>query len=172
MSRGVMVFLLLAAGACASAPPPSPEQKRLDANPRAVVSGVVRRISGAPAGGVGVQGVPLDWDVSWIAPVETDAEGRFRLELAAPADYAFLLRSEGRTVITDDPRDPCRVRVSVVPGGRTEGVELVFLEELWRERPGVGERTGAERRASSRATIASTFAAFAAARSEKPVQLP
>lgn len=173
MKNAVTVLLLLGAASCASAPPPSEEQKRRDANPRAVVSGVVRRTSGAPAAGVAVQGVPLGWDVSWFAPIATDAQGRFTLELAAPADYTFLLRAGGRTVITDDPRDPSRVRISVEPGGRKEGVELVYLEELWRDRAAVGERLGVVRRASSsRATSASTFATLPAARSANPLQVP
>lgn len=173
MTRGVTAFLLLLVCACASAPPPSLEQKRRDENPRAVLSGVVRRVSGAPAAGVSVQGVPLGWDVSWIAPVETDGQGRFRLELPAPADYAFLLRVAGRTVITNDPKDPCLVRVSVAPGGRADGIELFYLEELWGERAAVGVRPGNARcAASSRATIASIRETLPAARSENPVQVP
>lgn len=171
MARGVTAFLLLLVSACASAPPPTAEQKRRDANPRAVISGVVRRVSGAPAAGIGVSGIPLGWDVSWIAPVTTDGQGRFRLEVPAPADYAFLLRVAGRTVITDDPRDPGRVRVTVVPAGRTDGIELVYLEELWRERAAVGERAGA-RAASSRLTIASIRETLPAARSANPPHIP
>jgi hypothetical protein len=46
-----------------------------------------------------------------------------------PAHYAF--QRSGGSVITEDPRDPARLEVAVLPGERRTGVDLAFLPALW-----------------------------------------
>ena len=71
--------------------------------------------------------------IPWPAWVATQCDGTYRLPLAAPAHYAFQLLWKGRSVITEDPRDPARLEVALLPGERRTGVDLVFLPALWRK---------------------------------------
>lgn len=126
--------LLLAAAtllACATPPRPTPRSIELADNPRAFLSGTVRDSEGRPVEGIEVHALPRAKDVGWSPPGRTDARGRFALTVFAPAEYGFLLRHNGITVVTPDPSDPSRVRVAVTPGQSREGAELVFLRELW-----------------------------------------
>ena len=100
--------------------------RQLFANPRAVVEGRVLDRSGRPVVGVAVTAIPRGRDIEWSPAATTDADGKFTLTLYAPADYAFFISRDGRTVITPDPDDPLRVVVSVQPGQRRTGVELTF----------------------------------------------
>lgn len=122
----------LAASGCATAPKVTAATRRIEANPRAVVEGRVRDLDGRPVAGIGVRGIPRGADIPWAPAVPTGCDGRFRLSLAAPGYYGFLLLWEGRSVVTADPRDPARVEISVVPGQTVSGVELVFLGDEWR----------------------------------------
>ncbi len=117
--------------ACASPPPPTPGALRLAANARAFVEGRVVDRAGRPAAGIGVTAIPRDRDIDWSPPATTDSDGRFVLTLFAPAQYAFFLSHDGRTVITKEKDDPSQVFVAVVPGERRTGVVLVFLAEVW-----------------------------------------
>ena len=127
------VALAFAAWSCASAPSPSPASRALEKNPRATIEGRVVDSAGSPVAGISVYGLPRGKDVPWSPPAVTDSGGRFRLTLVAPADYGFLLRSEGRTVVTPLPEDPSRLAIPVVPGERREGIEIVFLREAWKQ---------------------------------------
>lgn len=129
-ARALLVAALFASG-CATAPRPTAEAKRIAANPRALVEGRVCDTAGRPVAGIGVRGIPWGRDIPWSPPAETDAEGRFRLSLAAPGSYGFLLIRHGRTVITPDERDPSRLNIPVEPGQSRGGVELVFLGSEW-----------------------------------------
>ncbi|HKA35527.1 MAG TPA: carboxypeptidase-like regulatory domain-containing protein [Thermoanaerobaculia bacterium] len=126
-------LLALAGWSCASAPRPSAAARALEKNPRATIEGRVVDSAGSPVAGVSVYGLPRGKDIPWPLPAVTDSAGRFRLTVFAPAEYGFLLRSEGRTVVTPLPEDPSRLAIPVVPGERREGVELVFLREAWKE---------------------------------------
>ncbi len=119
--------------ACAAAPKPTAEMRRIEANPRAVVEGRVTDAEGRPVGGISVRGIPRGRDIPWPPWTATQCDGTYRLTLAAPAHYAFQLLWKGRSVITGDPRDPARLEVSVLPDERRTGVDLVFLPALWRE---------------------------------------
>jgi hypothetical protein len=103
------------------------------ANPPAIVEGIVRDEAGKPVARIGVRGIPSGKDVPWSPVVETGCDGRFRLTLAAPATYSFVLLWRGAGVITPDPRDPSREIVTVAPGAAAAGVELVFLAAAWRD---------------------------------------
>ena len=127
----VLASILLLAGACLSPPKPTAESLRIAANPPAVVEGVVRDRNGAPVPGIQVRGLPRGKDIPWSPPATTDAEGRFRLSLAAPGPYGFLLSWRGVSVVTPLPEDPARLWIPVEPAGRVTGVELLFLEEEW-----------------------------------------
>jgi hypothetical protein len=129
------IALAFAAWRCASAPSPSPASRALEKNPRATVEGRVVDSSGAPVAGISVYGLPRGKDIPWSPPAVTDSVGRFRLTLFAPAEYGFLLRAEGRTVVTPRPEDPSRLAIPLVPGERREGIELVFLRESWKDVP-------------------------------------
>jgi hypothetical protein len=133
VSGRACVLLAAAAclAACATPPRPTAQARRIAANPRAVVEGRVRDVSGHPVAGIGVRGIPWGRDIPWSPAAETDAAGRFRLSLAAPGSYGFLLVRDGRTVITPDDRDPSRLSIAVEPGQRRDGVELVFLASEW-----------------------------------------
>jgi hypothetical protein len=120
---------LLTAARCARPLQPTEAAKRLARNPRATVEGRVVDPEGRPVAGVRVQAVPGGRDIIWASSFETDAEGRFRLALDAPAEYVFLILDGGTAVLTTSPRDPCEVRVSLQPGERRAGIELTFLRD-------------------------------------------
>jgi hypothetical protein len=103
------------------------------ANPPAVVEGRVVDAAGRPVAGIGVRGIPAGKDIPWSPVVESACDGRFRLTLAAPAAYAFVLLWRGTGVITPDARDPSRVSIPVAPNATIGGVELVFLADEWRD---------------------------------------
>lgn len=126
--RGVPPILVLLALACGCTGPPKPTAaaRRIAQNPKASVSGVVLDEKGRPAAGVRVQAIP-GGDTSWAPPSPTDAEGRFLLTLDAPADYVFLVFVGKIGVVTPDPNDPARKRLSLVPGERRDGVVLTLL---------------------------------------------
>lgn len=123
------VLGLLLCGACVSAPPPTAAARRLAENPRATVEGRVTDGDGNPVSGVRVQAVPGGRDVLWAAPAPTDAEGRFRLALDAPAQYVFIIFEDSVAVVTPSPLDPAAVRVFLQPGEKKTGVELTLLRQ-------------------------------------------
>jgi len=128
--RAAAPFLAVAcAAACAGPPPPTDAAKRLAQNPKAAVLGRVTDEEGRPVAGVRVQAIPDGRDVFWREPATTDSDGRFRLSLDAPAEYVFLVYEGPTAVLTDDPRDPARVCVSLLPGEQRDGVELTLLRE-------------------------------------------
>ncbi|MGE5277156.1 MAG: carboxypeptidase regulatory-like domain-containing protein [Acidobacteriota bacterium] len=131
MSRtsATAALALVLAGACVSGPPPTDEARRLARNERATVEGRVTDADGRPVQGVRVQAVPGGRDVIWAPPAPTDAEGRFRLMLDAPAQYVFLIYVDKVAVLTPSPRDPARVEIFVQPGEKRTGVELTLLRE-------------------------------------------
>lgn len=131
MSRtaAAAALALVFAGACVSGPPPTEEARRLARNERATVEGRVTDADGRPVQGVRVQAVPGGRDVLWAPPAPTDAEGRFRLMLDAPAQYVFLIYVDTVAVLTPSPRDPARVEIFVQPGEKKTGVELTLLRE-------------------------------------------
>jgi hypothetical protein len=118
---------------CATPPKVTAATKRIQANPPAVVDGRVRDLEGRPVAGIGVRGVPLGAAIPWSPAVETACDGTFRLPLAAPGGYGFLLLWNGEGIVTADPRDPALVHVDLVPGQAVSGIELLFLGDLWRE---------------------------------------
>ena len=122
--------ILLAA--CASPPKPRPSFQRIASNPPAVVEGRVVDPDGRPAAGVGVRGIPRGEDIPWTAPAKTDCDGRFRISLAAPAAYGFLLSWRGVSVMTPAADDPALIGVPVEPGGHVDGVVLIFDAAAWR----------------------------------------
>jgi hypothetical protein len=128
---------LLALGfwGCAAAPRPTATSLALAANARATIEGRVLDRKRHPVSGIAVQALPRGKDIGWSPPAVTDAEGRFRLSLLAPAEYGFLLRWRGRTVVTPGPDDPARRAVAVNPGDHREGIELLFLSEEWQKIP-------------------------------------
>ncbi|HKD10983.1 MAG TPA: carboxypeptidase-like regulatory domain-containing protein [Thermoanaerobaculia bacterium] len=126
----VLISTCLSAAACVSPPRPSTAAQELKKNPKAFIEGRVVDVRGNPVAGLRVDAIPHA-EIPWSAPAETGTDGRFRLELLAPGDYSFALSRGGRTVVTDDPRDPSRVRIRVAPGGHTDGIELLFLEKEW-----------------------------------------
>ena len=117
---------------CAAAPKVTAATKRISANPRAVVAGRVRDEDGRPVAGIGVRGIPRGADIPWSPAAPTACDGTFRLTLAAPGDYGFLLTWNGEAVVTADPRDPALLQLSVAPGQTVEGIELTFLGDQWR----------------------------------------
>ena len=124
--------MVAAALGCATAPKVTAATKRISANPRALVEGRVRDLDGRPAAGMGVRGIPRGADLPWSPAATTGCDGAFRLSLAAPGSYGFLLLWNGEGVETSDPRDPAQVEIAVAPGQTISGVELVFLGEEWR----------------------------------------
>jgi len=120
------------AGACASPPRPREAALRIAKNPPAIVEGRVTDREGRPAAGMGVRGIPRGEDIPWSTPAITDCDGRFRLPVAAPAAYTFLLFWKDTAVMTPDPDDPSLVAVPVQPGQTVSGVALVFDAEAWR----------------------------------------
>jgi len=125
-----MIALGLGAG-CASQPRPTAEAIHRATNPPAIVDGRVIDREGRPVPGVIVRGLPREKDVGWSAPSVTDDGGRFQLRLVAPGEYGFLISWKGITVVTPRKDDPARVLVSLSPGDRRTGIELVFLREEW-----------------------------------------
>lgn len=104
---------------------------RRSQNAPAVVEGTIRDPAGRPVTGVSVQGLPREKHLAWSAAAVTDAEGRFRLSVAAPGEYGFLITSGGITVVTPRSDDPSRTTLSLRPGERRTGVELVFRRDEW-----------------------------------------
>jgi hypothetical protein len=120
--------LAAALAGCAAAPKPSAAILALEKAPKVRVSGVVVDAgNGSPVAGIRVLGLPRGKDYPWCPPATTDAEGRFVLELAAPAEYSFLLRLGTISVLTPSPDDPGYVDVTTVPGRPIEGIRLKFL---------------------------------------------
>ena len=78
-----------------------------------------------------MRGIPRGAEIPWSPPATTACDGTFRLALAAPGDYGFLLILDGRSVVTADPRDPSLVEATVEPGQTRRGVELLFLPAEW-----------------------------------------
>ena len=117
---------------CATAPKITAATKRISANPKAVVEGRVRDEDGRPVAGIGVRGIPRGADIPWSPPVATSCDGTFRLPLAAPGDYGFLLSWKDEAIVTADPRDPALLEISVAPQQTVSGLELLFLGDQWR----------------------------------------
>lgn len=132
LGLGVVVALVLASvSGCASRPRPTAESLRRSANPRAIVEGRVHDGEGKPVSGVSVQGLPREKHLLWSPASVTDEQGRFRLELVAPGEYGLLISWKGITVVTPNADDPSRVPLSLAPGERRAGIELVFRREEW-----------------------------------------
>ncbi len=131
MRKASPLWIILAAAACVSPPRPTPAALALEHNARAVVEGRVTDVEGHPVSGLRVDAIPRNGDIPWSPPATTGTDGRFRLELCAPGEYGFALRQGPRGVVTNDPRDPSRVHVSVTPGQHRDGIELLFLGEEW-----------------------------------------
>jgi hypothetical protein len=132
LRAGALLAVVLVAG-CVGAPSPTAGQLVLARYPRASVAGRVVDADGIPVAGIGVEALPRGRDIPWSEPAVTDSRGVFELSLFAPADYAFLLHEGETCVVTDDPRDPSRAFIRVLPGERRRGIELVFLRERWKE---------------------------------------
>jgi hypothetical protein len=128
-SRAAGALAISLAAGCVTAPRPTAEAVRRSANPPAVVEGIVLDGAGLPAAGVAVRGLPREKHLAWSPAAVTDRDGRFRLVLAAPGEYGFLVSTGGITVVTARPDDPSRVTVSLRPGERRTGIPLVFRRE-------------------------------------------
>lgn len=123
--------------ACTAAPKPSPQILALRRAPKVRVTGVVVDAeSGRPVAGIEVTGLPRGKDYPWCAPDTTDGDGRFSLELAAPAEYSFLLRLGTVSVLTPSPDDPGYVDVTTEPGRPIDGITLKFIREAFEKPPG------------------------------------
>jgi hypothetical protein len=118
-------------GGCVTPPRPTEASRRIAANPRASIDGVLRDRGGAPVVGIEVQALPRGKDIPWSPGAVTDANGRFRLSVYAPADYGFVLWRSGIAVVTSDQSDPGRARVAVEPGEAKRGIELTFPRRAW-----------------------------------------
>ena len=131
--RGLLIAGLALAwhAACATAPKPTAAAQRIGANAPAAVEGRVRDVGGRPAAGVRVRGIPRGADIPWSPWTRTDCDGTFRLTLAAPGSYGFLLAWNETAVITPSAEDPALLQVAVEPGETVHGVELVFLGPEW-----------------------------------------
>jgi len=104
--------------------------------PKVAVSGVVVDAeTGNPLAGIEVFGLPRGINYPWCPPAVTDAAGRFTLALAAPAEYSFLLRVGGISILTPSPDDPGYVDVSTIPGRPIEGVKLKFIRSAFAAAP-------------------------------------
>jgi hypothetical protein len=121
------------AAACATAPRPTAGARRIAANPPAIVEGRVENESGVPVVGISVRGIPRGADIPWSSPAETGCDGNFRLSLAAPGSYGFLLEWKGTAVITSLANDPAFASVDVAPGQTFGGVSLVLLAAEWQQ---------------------------------------
>jgi len=122
----------LALVACATPPKPTAAAKRIAQNPPATIEGRVADPFGKPVAGVGVRGIPRGEDIPWWPAAATDCDGRFRLKVAAPAAYAFLLSWKSVSVMTAAADDPSTEAVPVRPGETVGGVQLVFDAAAWR----------------------------------------
>jgi hypothetical protein len=91
--------------------------------------------SGRPVPGIEVMGLPRGKDYPWCPSAVTDAEGRFALALAAPAEYSFLLRVGGISILTPSPDDPGYVDVSTIPGHPIEGIRLKYIRSAFAVAP-------------------------------------
>ena len=80
-----------------------------------------------------MQGLPRNENLLWSDAAVTDREGRFRLAVAAPGEYGFLVTSGAITVVTPRPDDPSRTVISLRPGERRTGIDLVFRRENEKE---------------------------------------
>ena len=96
---------------------------------------VVDSETGEPVSGIEVLGLPRGKDYPWGPSAVTDAQGRFTLALAAPAEYAFLLRVRGIAIVTPSPDDPGYVDVSTQPGRPIAGVRLKFIRSAFEHAP-------------------------------------
>ena len=134
MRNGVAVVIAsFALVACASPPKPTAAAKRIARNPPATIEGRVTDPDGRPVAGIGVRGIPRGEDIPWWPAATTDCDGRFRVRVAAPAAYAFLLSWKGVAVMTSAADDPATITVPVQPGGTFGGVHLVFDAPAWRK---------------------------------------
>lgn len=120
---------ILVASGCASRPRPTAEAVRRAWNAPAIVEGTVRDPAGKPLAGLSVQGLPRSKDLQWSPAAVTDGSGRYRLSLHAPGEYGFLVTSGEITLVTARRDDPSRTVVSLKPGERRTGVDLVFHGE-------------------------------------------
>jgi len=93
---------------------------------------VVDSETGDPVAGIEVLGLPRGKDYPWGPSAVTDAKGRFTLALAAPAEYAFILRVGGISIVTPSPDDPGYVDVSTRPGRPIDGVRLKFIRRAFK----------------------------------------
>jgi len=87
--------------------------------------------SGEPVPGIEVLGLPRGKDYPWGPSAVTDEKGRFTLALAAPAEYSFILRVRGISIVTPSPDDPGYVDVSTRPGRPIEGIRLKFIRRAF-----------------------------------------
>lgn len=136
MSRRIrVVFCAIgtAAVACATAPRPTPESLRIGANTPAIVEGHVRDLDGHPVAGITVRGIPRGRDIPWSPAATTQCDGSFRLRLAAPGSYSFLLGWKEIAVMTPAPEDPGRRLVDLTAGEKRAGIDLQFLGPEWRQ---------------------------------------
>lgn len=129
--RGFSIAAFALATACATPPKPTAMSRKIRANAPAAVEGRVRDAGGRPAAGLRVRGIPRGADTPWSPWTTTGCDGTFRLSLAAPGSYGFLLAWKETALITPSPEDPAAVEVWVEPGETVRGVELVFLGSEW-----------------------------------------
>ncbi|MGH9368508.1 MAG: carboxypeptidase-like regulatory domain-containing protein [Thermoanaerobaculia bacterium] len=125
----VATLLAALASGCATPPPPTAAARLLAQNRKATVEGRVIDTQGRPVPGVRVEGVPGGKDIVWSPAAVTDAEGRFRLSLDAPAEYVFLIFEGSVAAVTPSPKDPARVRIFLQAGETWRGIELTLLRE-------------------------------------------
>jgi hypothetical protein len=131
--RGSVAAVVALIGvSCATAPRPTEKSRRIQANPPAVIEGRVRDEQGRAVAGIAVRGIPRGAELPWSPAAQTQCDGSFRLALAAPGVYGFLLRWRQVSVITPSPLDPARLEIAVSPGQERSGVELLFLAPQWR----------------------------------------
>jgi hypothetical protein len=130
--RALPIAALAFHAACATAPKPTAGSQKIRANAPAVVEGRVHDLKGRPAAGLRVRGIPRGADIPWTPWTTTGCDGSFRLSLAAPGSYGFLLAWNETALITPSAEDPARLQVAVEPGEIVRGVELVFLGSEWR----------------------------------------
>ncbi|HKB70862.1 MAG TPA: carboxypeptidase-like regulatory domain-containing protein [Thermoanaerobaculia bacterium] len=131
-ARLAAAILAALTAACAAAPKPSPQILALRRAPKVRVSGiVVDAETGRPVAGIEVTGLPRGKDYPWCPPDTTGRDGRFSLELAAPAEYSFLLRLGKISVLTPSRDDPGYVDVATEPGHPIDGIRLKLIREAF-----------------------------------------